>query len=184
MKPEKHAGLVKRMAFQCYRRLPNNSKYTVEDLEQEGWVIFCKLRKVRYRPDGASFSTLLRTSIVRRFSSIIRDEYRDKRSKGVYMAPDVLDAISASQEPTPLEEVLVKQTIEELTKISPEFADLFIHGVPPELLRMIRNRNRLLAKKRGWSAKNMRLIFRPEDMEHFFGIDLKKILDHLQTSGV
>lgn len=184
MRPEKYAGLVRRMALGCYRRLPSNSKYTVEDLEQEGWVIFCKLRTRRYRPDGASFSTLLRTSIVRRMTSIIRDEYKDKRSKGVNMAPEVMDSIAPSLEPTQLEEILIKQTIEELAKISPEFADVFVSGVPPELLAMARTRNRILAQKRGWSVKNMRVTIRPEDLEQFFGISLKKILDHLQTTGV
>ena len=184
MRPEKYAGLVKRIAIGCYRRLPNNSKYTVEDLEQEGWVIFCKLRKRRYRPDGAAFSTLLRTSIVRRMTNILRDEYRDKRCKSVYCAPDVMASITPSNEPSQVEEIMAKQIIQELAKISPEFADLFVSGVPPELVRIIRSRNRSLAKKRGWSAKNMRLVFRQEDIEQFFNIDLEKILDHLQTTGV
>ena len=184
MRPEDYADTVKALAWRCWRKLPNNSKYGIEDLEQEGWVIFSKLRRRRLRHDGASFSTLLKISIVRRYSSLLRDEYKNKRSKNVSLPPDVIEGMAVAPGPSPDSYLEAKELLRELSKICPELADVILNGIPDELLREARRRNRSLALKRGWSATNMRLIFGEKEMEKFFGISIKAVLEKLQTTGV
>ena len=184
MNPKRYEGIVKSEAWECYRRLPSNTQYSVEDLEQEGWVVFCKVSRCRLRAGGGAFSTLLTTSIRNRFNNILRNEYKNKRSMAVSTAPETMETLNSSPEPSPDEMLIYKQVIEELQRIEPELADLFINGVSPELLAVVRRKNRSVAAQRGWPTVNMRMTFGVRDIEKFFGVSLQTIFDHLRTTGV
>ena len=184
MNPNRYEGLIKSEAWRCFKRLPGNTQYAVEDLEQEAWLIFCKVSRCRLRAGGGAFSTLLTSSIRNRFRSIIRNEYKKKRSMAVATTPEKIEALTSSDEPSPHDVLVYKQVIEELQRIEPELATLFTTGVSPDLLSEVRHKNRKLAHRRGFQATNMRVSFGIREIEKFFGVRLQTVYERLRSTGV
>jgi len=74
MKPSK---IIKAQAAICYRKLCRRGTFEMTDLENEGWLVYLKVKNF-YDPKNskASFSTYLTKCLMNHFSNIVKTESR------------------------------------------------------------------------------------------------------------
>jgi len=119
--------LIYQQANFCYRRLPYPKPHDVEDLEQEGKLLYVRLAS-KYDPNrGAKFTTLLHISLVNMYTGILQKAWRPHNHFGQVMDVDNLDEFSepvARSEPeTRLSEIFLLR----LSRDAYLFAREFLH---------------------------------------------------------
>jgi hypothetical protein len=119
------------------------------------------------------------TCLINRYAKIVRESYVKKRINLIYSDPNDLDMESGSN---PYEEVRKQEVLEEIKKINPALANLFIDGVPEELFIRARNRSRSIALKR--KQKSNKITIDRSLIEKYYGISVKKIIETLEKVGV
>lgn len=174
--PSIYGPMIKKLSINCLRKLPKESYLSLEDLEQEGWIVFIKLKRKRFKPElKTKFGTLLYLSLINRYKNIVRDSYKPKRHA-------ILQEINESiiDETIDQDKLLKrKETIKKIKNINKGLADLLNNGVSQELYYYAKHQAKIKA------ARNNRKIgaikFTRGMIEDFFGIKIHKILKIIQT---
>lgn len=181
MDPSKYEQMIKYLAWGCLRRLPTGTML-LDDLVQEGWMVYVKLRRKRFKPDKkAQFRTILYISLVRRYQNIIRYAYKEKRHCPSWMIQsDGIDEIAQHNNYCEQEQYVFRmEVIEKIKMISPELADLLENGVPDGLLKLARHKARVCAANRRGKVKAIK--FTKGLIEDFFGCNINKILEMVHS---
>lgn len=151
--------MIKKLAWECLKRLPSRY-YTIEELEQEGRIIFVKLR--RRRLDGrASFGSLLFTALRNRYADIVREAYCGKRLGFTVELEDV----HADEGASALYEIQCDEFIRYIKKINLDLAEFFING-PNEKIKKF--------------AAGKMIEIDEKCINLFFGIDLSVLVKQFE----
>ena len=176
---EDYEGMIRKMAWDCYRRIPNYY-YSIEELEQEGRLVFTKLLKNRLRLGGASFSTLLFKSLLNHYASIVRMAYTDKR---IHERSPVWveDLISGRRSQHDLLEI--KEILDYIRIFDEGLADYFLHGPSEEFIKFARKRADNMAQFNG-KEKARRVIINTKCIEEYFGFKFKDLVTNFNIGRI
>lgn len=166
--------MIGKLAYGCLRRLPVGS-WDIDDLEQEGRIIFIKLKRKRIN-DKAKFGTLFYSHLMSRYQNIVRDTWRSKRcaQKNYTLMYNIEDQIQDNR-PNQEDELSKKEIIQKISEINPDFADMLANGVSEELFKLAKHEARLKALRN--KRKVGAIMFTKKIIEKFFGCNLNKILE-------
>lgn len=166
------AKIIKTLSYRYSKYLSPTALATREDLEQEGWEVWCKiLRKYRYNPDKATLSTLLYSAVTKRFNSIMRYESQKGRSKERADFDSAIGQASTSQSQE--KAAMMFQAIEAFAQVNVRFAQLLIDGLPKGLIQEARAESRLRNSIRGRSPVDHAILISPKMIRNFFADNFK-----------
>lgn len=165
--------MIKKLAWGCLRRLPTNYS-SIEELEQEGRLVFAKLLTKRLRMDGAKFSTVLYRSLMNRFSDIVREAYQPMRTHYSLMTDCEVDEEIIGEQLSPQELLERKEVLDYIKMFDPNLADYLLHGPTEELIRFAKGR-KVRASQLGRCLPDKTLI-NLRCLEEYFGFKLDDLL--------
>jgi hypothetical protein len=168
MELSKYERMIAKEAWKCFRSLPSRY-YTIEELIQEGRLVFAKLRRRKLKRSKATFATILTRSLQNRYRDIIRGAYREKRRHEV--VPAQLEDLPDVTRPTAERMLIVKEFIDYLMKVNPELADFFLNGPTEELEKFSIHRH--MVRMRAGCADSSRIS--KGCVEEFFGLSFKRL---------
>lgn len=172
-------GTVRSLSWSFYTKLPATSNYTAEDLEQEARIgIVEEYNRGRFNPEECKVTTYYLKNVIYTLNTILRAEYREKRSFNADFNTDVDNIIDAATSPESA--YLFNKFIEAVKEVSTEFADMLVNGVPKELRLYERSyRRRRIRSRRCYrcTALNSKVVYSKRMIEMFFDINLTKIRD-------
>lgn len=170
---DEHEGMIRRLAWECYRKLPN-AYLSLEEVEQEGRIVFIRLRRKRLRMNS-TFSTLLYRSLQNRFKDLIREGYAVKRLHE--RSSTEVEECYNQHSSTPEELVILKQFMDYLYQVDPDLADFFLHGPSDELERFAFTRHmRRISMRRTRTEKAEGTMISKACLEEFFGLSFSNLL--------
>ena len=150
-------------------RFPGTTEFG--DLYNEGWIVFNRCLE-KYDPScGTKFSTFFWKGLNDRFFSLSRQEWG--RQHGRISENDM--ASVKSSDVLPDRQVMVKQFVDAVSQISPEFADMVVNGVPEELFRLCRRSIRAYRCKRGWDVACGEFKLNVGMVRKFFNVSFRKL---------
>ena len=79
-----YKALIYKQANICYNKIKKFSGYLIEDLVQEGVMVFYKILD-KYNKEKASFCTFLTTVLKNHYSKIVLYEYKNKFTTSPYI---------------------------------------------------------------------------------------------------
>lgn len=165
--------IIRNLAYRYSHYLAPTALATREDLEQEGWEVWCKiLRKYRYNPDCAALTTLLHAAVTKRYNSILRYESSKGRSR---QRGDFAVAMSQASTESDIQErsAMMVQALEAFAQINVRFAQLLVEGPPPGLLAEARALSRLRHSKHGRNPANYAVTITPKLIRDYFTENFK-----------
>jgi hypothetical protein len=161
--------LIGTMALTCQDRLPKQSILDVDDLKQEGWIVYLSCCHKYDDAIGAKFSTYLWGCLSNRYQNIIRTERRYE--KRVLVSEDVASlAVSGMQSQE--RKMIVFDAIIAVHNHCPELAYMIMYGPSDELVAIARDRRRRNRAKRGLDAISGKLVFSKWLLETYYGIKI------------
>jgi len=144
---EEIKNMIISMAVSAKKKLPENYFMDLEDLIQEGWFVYSKMEKVRFKCGMAKFSTLLYSALRNHYWKLLRHSYSKKRGfKNTFH--DEIDYKSAADDGTPLDHLLEKEKLLLLAKFDEDIASIFVNGPSEELMRYLISSARVNSWKR------------------------------------
>lgn len=150
------------LSWKYVRCLPLGSIYEWEDIRQESWLKYFE-EKEKYLEDEASENTYFTRIIENALRNIVRNEWT-KRGRSVNLSgnEELFESPSLNLD----RELALKEVISQLPK---EISSVILEGIPKELLREARTRNRMLRMRRGLKAIDGRISFTRGMFLKFFG---------------
>lgn len=186
--PKEAKASIDAFAFKVLRRLHGLGarSHTLEDVQQELWVAWCKACEA-YRPDhGASFSTFLYTGMQRHINRYVEKNFERFHGETVALSLDSSESVSAGNDGT--DDATLGESIADtvagadvmleqeqnfayaMTRLSPRAQQFmtFLKDQPIELLQQLRalEAKGAYAKQRGIS------IATPQRLTTFMVFDL------------
>lgn len=142
---ERYMPLIVKQACICNRKYNNHQIYELEDLINEGILVFYKINDF-YDVDIYEFSGLLKKSLMNRFSSILKDIWKCAKTVRLDSVPER----TVDSDPAKMLEVI--SLLQEGLK-KKDFQYLFFLLTPPEELKIIVNKE--IEKRLLWKIKRM-----------------------------
>lgn len=172
--------IIKSLANRYGQFLAPTALFTRDDLEQEGWEVFIKLMRKRYNSDRAKITTLLYSSVMKRYNSILRYESQKGRSQPRADFESVISEASVDSNHQDHAAMLM-QALEAFAQVNIRFAQLLVDGPAPALLAEARALARLRCAKRGIDPATHALIITPKFIRNFFAENFRALdVDLLQ----
>jgi hypothetical protein len=169
------SSIIKKYSYRYSRYLSPTAIFTAADLQQEGWMVWMKIRKQRYRAERSSIVSFFTDALVKQFISILRYESRKCRNVRRNCQYEEAGISFAKDDTTPERAAMVLQALEAIAEANSEVARLFVEGVPEQLLREVRVSNRLRAASRGRQPLNYSINITQATLRRYFKINLKKL---------
>lgn len=170
-------GMIKRLAWECFRKLPRQY-LTLEEVEQEGRIVFVRLLRKRLKAGGATFSTVLYRSLQNRYRDLVREAYTVKRSHE--RTADQVEECFDRLIPSPEEMVELKQFLDYVRRVDGGLWDFFLSGPSEDLERFAKERHfrRMRTEDSEGSLISLGCI------EEFFGVSFSKLLRNFKFGRV
>lgn len=161
--------LIKVMASICRSKLPKQSILDINDLKQEGWIVYLSCCNKYDNTKMVKFSTYLWKCLSNKYQNIIRTEMRYR--KRVLTSEDVI-LLTADRGQSQERRMIVFDAIMAVHDHCPELAHMIMYGPDNELVAIARSRRRRNRTKRKLDAIGGNLIFDRWLLETYFGIKI------------
>lgn len=149
--------LITNLARKCVAKLPPGSGIELDDVVQEGWIVYWKVvttSRVRHTGQG-NFPGLLATCLKNEFGKIVRKAHWPRNAMVEY--GQKVDELSTVQD-DPERQLMVAQALGALAEVNPELAQYIAEG-PGRLLEVDILAYVIANKHDRWSMQG--LNFRP-----------------------
>lgn len=168
---EKSKNIIHKTAKICLRRLPPDSTLQLDDLVQEGWVVYLGCEQDFDETRGTSFHTYLWSCLANRYQSIVRTELRYYARFGLDKGD--VEASYAKQD-TERQFIIHEFLMTVMRGYSREFTKMIMNGPDETLFAVVRTRMRKKRMARGLSPIGGNVRFDNRLLEIYYGLDLSK----------
>lgn len=176
--------IICRLAHQWIKTMPSSSMYKLEDLIQEGYIVYLE-NKLKFDERKSKETTYLWLPVVWRFNYLRKMEWRrqtisydqnyDQDGKDWDKVSNYIGQRMITDCYNPERQFMLSQALFYLSKVSTEFVLMITDGVSSSLFQKARNHQRTKRFRNGWPAVDGCFRIDKSMLKDFFNIDLKKM---------